>query len=367
MKESKKKILLTGGGTGGHIMPLLLVVEALKDKADLIYVGSSGMESDLVKKTETPFKTIYAGKVRRYITIESILLNIVDLFKNILGFLQSIQIIIKFNPDVIFAKGGYVSLPVILAGALLNKRIYLHESDTVAGWANKLGSKFAEKIFVSFPEKYYDFPKNKMINSGLPVNLSLFEEVKESDYKYFGFTKEKKTILITGGSQGANFLNDLVIANIKELIKEYQIIHLCGKKYLPALEDLKNKLENNSKNYVVYDFFDEMPKALRVSDLVISRASATTMFEIFAASKPAVLIPLKNAASNHQYKNALYAEGAGAAKCLQEDEIKKDSFGKFVVSLMENDDLLKEMASNTKKLARKDSLGVIEKEIIIES
>ncbi|MFA6423366.1 MAG: UDP-N-acetylglucosamine--N-acetylmuramyl-(pentapeptide) pyrophosphoryl-undecaprenol N-acetylglucosamine transferase [Patescibacteria group bacterium] len=358
----KKKIILTGGGTGGHITPLLVIAENVKNEADIIFVGTGGMESRMVP-SDIKFKKILAGKIRRYLTLGSCVLNIIDILKTIIGMVQSFFFVLFYNPDIVFAKGGYVSIPVVLTAAILRKKIYIHESDIIAGVSNKICGRFARKIFVGFPEKFYFFPKNKMIYSGVPVRAEFQMKKTDEDYNFFNFSSKEKVLLVTGGSQGSRLFNQFIEKNIEIILEKTQLIVLSGNEFYEKFVSIKERLGDKKDKFQVYNFLNEMDKAIRISDLIISRASATTMFEIAAALKPSILIPLSTSASGHQEVNANYGEEMGFAKKVSEKQFSNDDYIKFILDLLDNESELKKMSEACREFSKIDSIEIIKKEI----
>jgi UDP-N-acetylglucosamine--N-acetylmuramyl-(pentapeptide) pyrophosphoryl-undecaprenol N-acetylglucosamine transferase len=303
-KNINKKILVTGGGTGGHVVPLMAVVDELKKKkAQILYVGSGNqIEKDLAKERKIDYKVISTGKWRRYFDLN----NFIDIFKVVIGFIQSFFIILSFRPDVIFSKGGYVGLPVVYAASVLGKKIYIHETDSVLGLANKKSIDKCVKIFTGYPPKYYpEIPASKIVYTGNPIRDD-FRQVKKKKI----FTNNKKTILITGGSQGARFINQTIAKILPDLTQKYNIIHISGKIDFEWLS--KNK--KDWKNYKLLEF--ALPRDfagfMKSSDLVVSRAGGT-IAEIAYCGKPAIIIPLPTSANAHQEKNAEILEKENSA------------------------------------------------------
>jgi len=308
------KIVLTGGGTGGHVIPNIAIIDYLKvnyPKAELVYIGSKkGMEKGLIAEKNCKFYAVETGKLRRYFSWE----NFIDLIRIPAGLIQSLFIIKKFKPQVIFAKGGYVSFPVVIAGFILRIPIILHESDLVPGMANKLLSKFADKICISYKESLNYFKnKDKIILTGNPVRIEITKGKKEVGYKLTHFNKEKPILLVMGGSSGAAFINGIIEKNKQELLKKYQIIHICGK---------GKEIEIKNKNYLSFQYVNEELKDLyAISDLIISRAGANSLAEIAILNKSAIIIPLSRKASRgDQIFNAeSFVKNHHAELLLEED------------------------------------------------
>jgi len=252
---------------------------------------------------------ISAGKLRRYFSF----LNLLTIFQLAIGFFQSLYHLWKFMPDLIFSKGGYGSLPVVLVGWLYHIPVFIHESDSVPGLSNKIAAGFAKRIGISFNKTFDYFPKDKTALVGNPIRLELFlNQKKEAARQHFGFLNDKPLVLVLGGSQGSQRINDLILEMLEELVKnDIQILHQAGQNNLREVSAeakiiLGNLPDIYSGYYQAKGFFEEKEYALALiaSDLVIARAGSGTIFELSAAKKPAILIPLPEAAADHQRLNA---------------------------------------------------------------
>ncbi|HAU40030.1 TPA: undecaprenyldiphospho-muramoylpentapeptide beta-N-acetylglucosaminyltransferase [Candidatus Peregrinibacteria bacterium] len=284
------RILLTGGGTAGHIIPNIAVSEELKKHShdlELLYIGSKNeLDKEIVESAGIKFKSIHAGKLRRYFSFE----NFVDMFKVPMGFFESFKIIKKFNPDIIFSKGGYVAVPVVLAGKLLKKKIIIHESDANFGLASRITGLFANKILTSYEETGC---KNKKVQFvGCPIRPEVIKGAKEEGYKITGFHHGKPTILVMGGSLGAMKINTVVWSALSQLIPHYQIVHICGKgKSAKVFSDFL--LEKLKDHYVEYEYVDkELKHFYAIADIIISRAGANSLAEIETTGAPTIIVPL---------------------------------------------------------------------------
>lgn len=359
------RILLTGGGTGGHVFPILAVVNELKklseEPLDFLWMGSEeGPEQDSAKKHSIPYKSVCTGKFRRYFSWQ----NLIDLFKVPIGKVQAFFIIKKFRPNVIFSKGGYVSIPAVLAGWSLRVPILAHESDTIPGLANRFLAKHASKIAISFEESKKYFPAEKCILTGNPVRHEILEGSKERGFRCFGLEYGRPVILVTGGSQGSRKINKVVIEALPRLLEKYQVIHLCGER---NIEDIRAKiLDISKKHYKLYPFLPalKMADALAVADLVISRAGANVLAELAALGKPSILIPLPTAASDHQRKNARVFEKQEAAWVIQEKDLTWEVLVKEIDWLFTHRERLDKMAGNVLKLARTEAAKRIAEEVL---
>lgn len=338
-----KKILLTGGGTAGHIMPILAIAESLKtnQRLKIIYVGSSsGMEKELVSKSGIRFKGILVGKWRNYFS----LLNYFDLFKTAVGVIQTFFLELFFRPDVIFAKGGFVTFPVVFWAKFFKIPVVIHESDSVMGKANAWAAKYAQTICVGFPiENYPKIDRDKLRYTGIPLQKEFF--------KNLSIESEKPTILVTGGSLGSAKINELIWKILPDLLKKYEIFHIVGQS---NFSQIPTEFQNDP-NYHAFGFTADIPKIMRGANLIISRASATTLAEISALAKPSILIPLPLAAQNHQAINAKIYEEKSAAIVLGESSLTANSFLSIINNLMEDEKLRNLLGHHAKQFAQKEA------------
>lgn len=322
------KILLVGGGTAGHAWPIILIAQSLMKnrRAKILYVGSrQGIERHLVKNTQIPFQAIFVGKRRAYFSLA----NFWDLLKIGAGLIQAFFIIVIFHPDVIFAKGGYVTGPIIFWLSFFKIPLVIHESDVVFGKANLLAAKKAARICLGFPIEEYkeDLLLEKLIYTGIPVATDF------SKIPIHAGVRQK--LLVTGGSQGSSKINHLIAEILPELLKNYEIWHLTGKK------DYDQSAKTKDPHYHLFDFTDQMPRLMRDSDLVISRAGASTLAEIAATSKPSILIPLETAKGEHQETNAQVFLKRNAAVVLSEKNLTSNSLLSIIDNLMADEGMRK--------------------------
>lgn len=307
-----KKILLTGGGTAGHVTPNIALIPGLKNMGFHIdYIGTSkGMERALIAKTGIPYHCICAGKLRRYFDLK----NFTDLFKIGVGFLQSLSLMLKIRPSVVFSKGGFVACPVVWAAWVFRIPVIIHESDMTPGLANKLCLPFAKKICFSFPETQPRLPAAKRELTGLPVREELFNGSARYGREFCGFNDEKPVILVMGGSLGAQAINAAVRGSLDNLLDDFNICHLCGK---------GGKAPGSKKGYCQFEYInEELPDIIAMADIIVSRAGATALFEFLALRKPNLLIPLGSAASRgDQILNAQSFESLGYSRVLLQDNV----------------------------------------------
>ena len=312
-----KRILLTGGGTAGHVTPNIALLPRLRELGyDISYMGSyDGIEKKLITEFQIPYYGISSGKLRRYFDPK----NFSDPFKVLKGYGEAVRIIRKLKPDVVFSKGGFVSVPVILAAKRCKVPCIIHESDMTPGLANKLAIPAASKICCNFPETLQYLPKDKAVLSGSPIRQELLHGDALAARKFTGLTDDKPVILVMGGSLGAAAVNEAVRKILPTLLKDFHVIHLCGKGKLDAsLSGLSG--------YVQYEYINEELKDLfALADIVISRAGANSICELLALHKPNLLIPLSAAASRgDQILNARSFEKQGFSLVLEEEAISNE-------------------------------------------
>lgn len=323
------RILLVGGGSGGHIYPLVAVAKALNKKAanvagmavKILMLGEGTFLERAARENGIPFKKITAGKLRRYFSVE----NFIDIFKIPLGFVQSFWYIFWFMPDAVFVKGGYASLAPAVVARLFLIPVFVHESDSVPGLANTILGKIAKEIFLSFQSAEKYFNRSKVLFTGNPVRESLAAGSKNAARIYFNLSEseERPTVLVLGGSQGAKIINEAIIGGLVMLSEKFNVIHQCGEANYEILKKDVDELvkeedgryaEQIEKHYRLYPFFDEdhLSLAYAAADIVISRAGSGLLFEIAQVGKPAIVIPIHQSSRNHQYLNALEFSSYGA-------------------------------------------------------
>ena len=309
-----KRIILTGGGTAGHVTPNIALLPRLKELGyDIHYIGSyTGIEKELIEQFGIPYHGISSGKLRRYFSLQ----NFTDPFRVLKGFGEANKLIKSLKPDVIFSKGGFVSVPVVMAGKKCHVPTIIHESDMTPGLANKLSIPSATKVCCNFPETLEHLPKEKAVLTGSPIRQELLSGSKEAALAFCGLTPDKPVILIVGGSLGSVAVNNAVRAILPELLKEFHVIHLCGKGKTD--ESLKNL-----KGYVQFEYIkQELKDLFALCDIVISRAGANAICELLALHKPSLLIPLSaNASRGDQILNARSFERQGFSVVLEEEEL----------------------------------------------
>ena len=324
-----KRIILTGGGTAGHVTPNLALLPGLKEAGfDIRYIGSyKGIEKELAKQAGIPYDGISSGKLRRYFDLK----NFSDPFRVIKGYGEARKLLKKYKPDVVFSKGGFVAVPVVLAARHYGIPAIIHESDMTPGLANKLCIPSAKKVCCNFPETLQYLPKEKAVLTGSPIRAELLKGDRLSGLQYAHLAADKPVILVIGGSLGSVTVNTAVRNLLPRLLPDYQVVHICGKAHLD--ESLINV-----KGYVQYEYVDAPLKHLfAAADLVLSRAGANSICEILALRKPNVLIPLSAAASRgDQILNANSFARQGFSTVLEEESLTDDSLYQAIRETFEN-------------------------------
>ena len=309
-----KHIVLTGGGTAGHVTPNIALIPRLKELGyEISYIGSyNGIEKKLIEEMNIPYYGISSGKLRRYFDLK----NFTDPFRVLKGFSEARKLLKQLKPDVVFSKGGFVTVPVVIAAGKLKIPTIIHESDMTPGLANKICIPSATKVCCNFPETEKSLPSDKAVLTGTPIRQELLSGNADAGRKFCGFTADKPVIMVIGGSLGAASVNDNVRKILPELLKDFQVVHLCGKGKTD--ESLKG-----TTGYVQYEYIqDELPDLFAMADVVISRAGANAICEIRELHKPNLLIPLSAKASRgDQILNARSFERQGFSMVLEEEEI----------------------------------------------
>lgn len=324
-----KRILLTGGGTAGHVTPNIALLPRLRELGyEISYMGSyDGIEKKLIEELQIPYYGISSGKLRRYFDPK----NFTDPFKVIKGYGEACRIMKKLSPDVLFSKGGFVSVPVVLAAKRYHVPAIIHESDMTPGLANKLCIPSAKKVCCNFPETIQYLPKDKAVLTGSPIRQELLRGDRLHALRFTGLSANKPVILVMGGSMGAAAVNEAVRRILPTLLKEFQVVHLCGAGKLdPSLGHLAG--------YVQYEYIkNELKDLFALADIVISRAGANAICELLALKKPSLLIPLSAAASRgDQILNARSFEKQGFSIVLEEEEITNEALLQAVHTLYQN-------------------------------
>ena len=324
----KKKIVFTGGGTAGHVTPNIALFPFLeKEGYESYYIGSyNGIEKRLIEDFNVPYYGISTGKLRRYFDLK----NLSDPFRVIKGYAQALKILKELKPDIVFSKGGFVSVPVIRAAAALKIPCIIHESDMTPGLANKLCIPVATKVCCNFPETTKYVPSGKAILTGSPIRSELTTGSKLAALELCGFTANKPVVMVIGGSQGASSVNVMVREALPKLLEDFQVVHICG----------KDKVDNLMLTVPGYKQFEYLKSDLKdvfaMADVVVSRAGANAICELLALKKPNLLIPLQVGSRGDQILNAKSFEEQGFSMVVREDFTDCDILTEKIYELYEN-------------------------------
>ena len=351
-----KKIVLTGGGTAGHVTPNIALLPGLQELGyEVHYIGSyEGIESRLIADFDIPYYGISTGKFRRYLDPK----NFSDPFRVIKGYTEARRILKELKPDIVFSKGGYVSVPVVRAAASLKIPCIIHESDMTPGLANKLCIPVARKVCCNFPETMQYLPKDKAVLTGSPIREELSKGNKIAALDLCGFDANIPVIMVIGGSLGAANVNKAVRDALPELLKDFQVVHICGK------EKIDNMLLT-TKGYKQFEYVKaELKDIFAMADVVISRAGANAICELLALQKPNLLIPLMAGSRGDQILNARSFESQGYSKVLMEDDITTQLLVDSVHELYFNKKIFIDAMSNShQKNSIKSILNLIEQTV----
>ena len=344
-----KRIVLTGGGTAGHVTPNIALIPGLKERGyEIFYIGSyNGIEKKLIEDMSIPYYGISTGKLRRYFDLK----NISDPFRVLKGIHEARQILKKIRPDIIFSKGGFVAVPVALAANKLKIPLLIHESDMTPGLANRICIPYAVKVCCNFPETRDSLPEGKAFVTGTPIRQELLHGDADAGREFCGFNREKPVLMVIGGSQGSVFVNTKIREALPELLKNWQVVHLCGK------GNLDDSLDH-TPGYRQYEYIKEqLPDLFAMADVVVSRAGANAICEISALAKPNLLIPLgTNASRGDQILNARSFEKQGYSMVLEEENLTEESLLEAVGKLYENRETYRKAMQSS---SHTDSIRVI--------
>jgi len=370
----KIRIIFTGGGSGGHIYPIIAVAEKIKEIArknnlelEMEFLGSAKNYQPILEGYGLSVKKITGSKIRRYFSLA----NFLEPFKFIFGLLEALVKVFFFMPDVIFSKGGPGSFSVVLAAAFYRIPIIIHESDAVPGLTNRLSAFFAKAVGVSF-KSTLDFFGKKSALTGNPVRSDLLENRDEKEFakRYWGFNPKKPLILVLGGSQGSERINDFIIQNSPEILKKYQVLHQTGElNYSQAKGELKfiaeHLNEEIKKGYQIVSYFKkDLKEALAAADIVVSRAGAGSVFEIASFGKPAILIPLSESAGDHQRFNAYQFSSFGAGLVLEESNLLPNVFTVMLKKILENKEKYQKMSELSQNFFIPNSAEMLAGEVL---
>lgn len=367
------RIGLTGGGSGGHFYPLIAVAEEINQIAhengivdlELYYFAPTPYDEALLYDNNITFKQVSAGKRRQYFSF----LNFFDIFKTFFGSLVAVWKVFRVYPDVMFSKGGYVSVPVLFACRVLMIPVVIHESDTIPGKANRWAGKFAQRIAVSYPEATQYFKKqDRVAHTGQPIRKSLLTTQKDGSYEFFGLEQNVPTILILGGSQGAMKINDVLLQGLPELVSEYNIIHQAGENNAETVKKtadlmlLNNQYKNRYKLFGSIDA-ETTRRAAGIADLIISRAGST-IFEIAVWGVPSIIIPIQESSNNHQKQNAFVYAQSKAGTVVDENNMTENIIKAEIKRILSNPSEREEMKKSAQAFGSSVAARKIANEIV---
>lgn len=344
------RIIISAGGTGGHIYPAIAIINKIKKEepnSEFLYIGTSDrMEKDLIPELGIKYEEITVSGLKRKLTLE----NIKVLYQFVKAKNKCLKIIKEFDPDVVIGAGGYVTGPVIWAAKKLGKKTFIHEQNSVVGLTNKFLTKYADKIGVSFASTLELFPKEKVILTGNPCSEKALgmKKAKKEDY---GLSKDKPLVLIVMGSLGSRTINDKLVSFLQDFAKkDYEVMFVTGNSYYEKVKNMKVP-----KNVKIVPFVYEMPSLMKVTDLMITRAGASTMSEILVLGVPAIFVPSPYVTNNHQYKNAMDLVTKNAALILEEKDFTKENLINLIDKTLKNKTEYQEIKHNLENLGIKDS------------
>lgn len=349
-----KRIVLTGGGTAGHVTPNIALIPRLRELGyDIQYIGSyDGIEKKLIEEMDIPYHGISSGKLRRYFDLK----NFSDPFRVIKGYAEARSILKKLKPNIVFSKGGFVAVPVVLAAKHCHIPVIIHESDMTPGLANKLAIPSATKVCCNFPETLQYLPQDRAVLTGSPIRAELHEGSRLAALEFCRFTADKPVLMVIGGSLGSANVNSAIRGILPELLKTFQVIHLCGKDKLdPSLE--------NTEGYVQFEYIKkELADLFALADIVVSRAGANAICELLELRKPALLIPLgSNASRGDQILNAESFQRQGFCEVLLEENLKPELLLETISKLYTSRaDYIRAMEKSSQSSAIEKITGLIE-------
>lgn len=378
-KNRKIRIGLTGGGSGGHMYPLLAIAESIKKitsdsginmDIQMHYFGSPGIYAQELVQDDVRISKIWSVKFRRYFSLK----NIIDVVKFPFVLIQALFKVLIVMPDIMFSKGGTASLPVVISAWFFRIPIFIHESDTIPGASNKIAYKFAKRVGVSFEytkNNFWNDLKTAVIGNPIrPYFLENTDEDKQKAKRILGFDPSLPLLLIMGGSLGSQRINGFLLDNVEELITKYQVLHITGydnfKEFQAELAVATEHFIKEQKNrYKIVGYMGkDLRDALMASDLVISRSGSGAIFEIATFGKPSILIPLKESAGNHQLHNAYEYARNGASSIIEEDNLTDGIFFSQIEQILTNKDKWTSMSNAAKQFSKPNASSIIAKEIL---
>jgi len=344
------RVIVSAGGTGGHIYPAIAIINKIKEEepdSEILYIGTSDrMEKDLIPELGIKYEEINVSGLKRKLTLK----NVKVLYQFLKARNKCKKIIKEFDPDIVIGAGGYVTGPVIWAAKKMGKKTFIHEQNSVVGLSNKYLTKYADKIGVSFSSTINEFPKDKVVLTGNPCSEKAIK-MKKANKENYGLNKSKKLVLIVMGSLGSRTVNDKIVSFLNDFKdKDYEVVFVTGNSYYEKVK--KMHVPSNVK---IVPFIYEMPSLMKVTDLMVTRAGASTMSEITALNVPAIFIPSPYVTNNHQYKNAMDLVNQNAALILEEKNLSKENLINLIDDILNNKDKYNEIKTNLKKQGIKDS------------
>lgn len=367
------KIVFTGGGTGGHFYPIIAVVQKVNEIIDhehiigakLYYISDSPYDKALLKENELFYEEIISGKMRTYFSFR----NFSDVFKIFFGTINAVYKLFSIYPDVVFGKGGYASFPTIFAAHMLRIPVLIHESDCAPGRVNKWAGRFAKKIAVSFPEAAEHFPKEKTAWTGQPIRSEIEHDASRAEaLSYFKLESDLPTIVILGGSQGAELINNAILDALPRLVEKYQVIHQTGVKNFKTVSAQSEVVLSGNKNksrYRPIDFLNslQLKMAAGAATLIVSRAGST-LFEIASWEVPSILIPFTNSNANHSKKNAFSYARAGACSVIEEANMTANILSSEIERILNDKASYERMKQSAKAFSKPGAAEKIAQELV---
>jgi UDP-N-acetylglucosamine--N-acetylmuramyl-(pentapeptide) pyrophosphoryl-undecaprenol N-acetylglucosamine transferase len=370
------KILLTGGGDGGHFQPIVAIVEEINNlvkenrllRPEVFYMSTTPSNPGILYENNIQFVKVSAGKIRKKFSIPNLFLNILDAFKTASGILGATWKMFVIYPDVVFGKGGYYTFPALFAARILRIPVIIHESDSQPGKVNAWAGKFAKKVAIAYPDAAKFFKKEKTAYTGLPIRKEVVEPLTEGAYKILGLMEGIPTIAIFGGSQGARFINEVIMDALPQLVEKYQIIHQTGKNNIKVIEETRNVILQGNPHkdrYKPIDYLNvlNLRASAGVADIIVSRAGSA-IFEIASWAKPAIIIPIPEPTSHDQRTNAYSYARSGAAIVIEEKNLTGHVLISEIDRILDTPGEKEKMAESAKAFARRDSARLIAQEIL---
>lgn len=370
------KILFTGGGTGGHFYPIIAIAQEINEIAkenrllrpEIFYMSTEPYNEALLFENNINFEKISAGKIRKALSLQNIFLNAIDLFKTFFGTITALWRVFVIYPDVVFGKGGYASFPALFAARILRIPVIIHESDSAPGKVNSWAGRFARRVAISYPEAIQYFKKEKTAYTGNPIRKEVIDSLTEGSYKILGLNPSIPTILFLGGSQGARFINEIIMDSLPQLVQKYQIVHQTGKKNIKVIQETRDVIlqaNPHRDRYKAFDYLNvlNLRASSGVADLIISRAGST-IFEIAAWGKASIIIPIPEPTSHDQRRNAYSYARSGAAIVIEEKNLASHVLLSEIERIFTTPGEKEKMQEAAKEFARRDSAKLIAQEIL---